>query len=256
MTNEDQIAALFANANPVPSLDVFDPVEPLDMDRLETRPERSRGMTVTNTNNLKVEGPGRWRRLAPVLAIPVIVLVAILMLANRENEVASPVSVATAFMGATAEHDGKAAWELFAPDTEERLLGLADWTSTYDLDRAIGWDVINQGCEERSSGSDGTLVDCPYLFENDWMRALGIEPTAGNSEFLVADGQIQSVTETGQADESGIFEAYRAFRAFVRENHPDDDSTMFGPGDQFLRNPESIALFEQYTDEFAASVGG
>ena len=35
MTNEDQIAALFAEANPVPSLDVFDPVEPLDMDRLE-----------------------------------------------------------------------------------------------------------------------------------------------------------------------------------------------------------------------------
>ena len=41
MTIEDQIAALFANANPVPSLDVFDPVEPLDIDRLERRPERS-----------------------------------------------------------------------------------------------------------------------------------------------------------------------------------------------------------------------
>ena len=91
MTNEDQIAALFANANPVPSLDVFDPVEPLDMDRLEKRPERSRGMTDTKTDRLRVEGPGRWRRLAPVLAIPVIVLAAILMLANRNSEVATTV---------------------------------------------------------------------------------------------------------------------------------------------------------------------
>ncbi len=87
MTNEDQIVALFAKANPVPSLDVFDPVEPLDMDRLEKRAERSRGMTDTKTDQVRLRGPDRWRRLAPVLLIPVIVLVALLMLANRDREV-------------------------------------------------------------------------------------------------------------------------------------------------------------------------
>lgn len=91
MTNEDQIAALFANANPVPSLDVFDPVEPLDMDRLEKRPERSSAMTDTKTDRLRVEGPDRWRRLVPVLAIPVIVLVALLIFVNRNSEVATTV---------------------------------------------------------------------------------------------------------------------------------------------------------------------
>jgi hypothetical protein len=91
VTNEDQIAALFANANPVPSLDVLDPVEPLDMDRLEKRVERSRGMTDTKTHRVKVDGPGRWRRIAPVLAIPVIVLVALLILVNRNSEVATTV---------------------------------------------------------------------------------------------------------------------------------------------------------------------
>ncbi len=91
MTNEDQIAALFADANPVPSLDVFDPVEPLDMDRLEKRAERSRGMTDTKTHKVKVDRPGRWRRIAPVLAIPVIVLVALLILVNRNSEVGTPV---------------------------------------------------------------------------------------------------------------------------------------------------------------------
>lgn len=73
MTIEDQIVALFARANPVPSLDVFDAVEPLDIDRLEMRPERSSEVTATKTDKVMVEGPGRWRRLAPVLAIPVIV---------------------------------------------------------------------------------------------------------------------------------------------------------------------------------------
>jgi len=48
-------------------------------------------MTDTKTDRGKVEAPGRWRRLAPVLAIPVIVLVALLMLANRDNEVAAAV---------------------------------------------------------------------------------------------------------------------------------------------------------------------
>ena len=91
MINGDQIVALFAKANPVPSLDVFDPVEPLDMDRLEKLPERSRGMNDTKTDRVKVEGPGRWRRLAPVLAIPVIVLAAILILADRNSEVATTV---------------------------------------------------------------------------------------------------------------------------------------------------------------------
>ena len=87
MTNEDQIVALFAKANPVPSLGVFDPVEPLDMDRLEKRAERSRGMTDTKTDQVSLRGPDRWRRLAPVLLIPVIVLVAVWMLANRNQEV-------------------------------------------------------------------------------------------------------------------------------------------------------------------------
>ena len=89
MTNEDQIAALFADANPVPSLDVFDPVEPLDMDRLEKRSERSRGMTDTKTDKAKVQGPDRWRRLAPILIIPVIAVIAVAILVNRNSEVAS-----------------------------------------------------------------------------------------------------------------------------------------------------------------------
>lgn len=253
MTNEDQIAALFADANPVPSLDVFDPVEPLDMDRLEKRPERSRGMTDTKTDNGKVATPNRWPRLAILVAIPVVAVVAaVVLLTDKNGSVASPVSVATAFMNAIAEHDGNAARELFAPEGAYGGIELSDLPTVLDHDRAIGWDYVNQGCEERTTDSAGTLVVCPYLFENDWMRALSLEPASGSYEILVTDDQIQSATEIGDPN-NGIGEAYRAFRTWVNTNHPDDVATMFGPGDEILRNTDSIPLYEQYTDEFVAS---
>ena len=44
-------------------------------------------MTDTKTDQVRLRGPDRWRRLAPVLFIPVIVLVALLILVNRDREV-------------------------------------------------------------------------------------------------------------------------------------------------------------------------
>ena len=48
-------------------------------------------MTDTKTDRVKVEGPGRWRRLAPILIIPVIAVIAVLTLVNRNSEVATTV---------------------------------------------------------------------------------------------------------------------------------------------------------------------
>jgi len=132
---------------------------------------------------------------------------------------------------------------------------LTDLPIVLDHDRAVGWDYTNQGCEESSSGTDGTVVICPYLFENDWMRALDLEPVPGSHEILVTQGQIQFVREIDivSPQSNGIGVAYRAFRTWVNANHPDDIATMFGSGDQILRNPGSIPLYEQCTDEFVAA---
>ena len=46
-------------------------------------------MTDTKIDRMKTAGPGRWRRLAPVVAIPLIVLVALIVVMNRDSEVAS-----------------------------------------------------------------------------------------------------------------------------------------------------------------------
>ena len=90
MTNEDQIAALFAKANPVPSLDLLDPVEALDMERLAHPSARSSEMTDVETIQPKKEEGPRWPRVALGLAIAVVAVVTLGILLNNESEVASP----------------------------------------------------------------------------------------------------------------------------------------------------------------------
>jgi len=60
---DDQVAAMFAKANPVPSLDLLDPVEPLDPGHLEDRSERSRDMTDIETIQPKKEERRRGHEL-------------------------------------------------------------------------------------------------------------------------------------------------------------------------------------------------
>ncbi len=257
MTNEDQIVALFARANPVPSLDLLDPVEPLDMVRLAHLSARSSEMTDVETIELRPQGPSPRPRLAVVAAMTVIAVVATAFLVTRESGVASPVSVATAYMDAQADHDGKALWELFAPDTEGNLRGLASWTSGTDWDRAVGWaEMPHQGCEEISTDSAGTLVACPFIRQTDWILALGLEPVTNNIyEILVDEGQIQSVVETdnGEVSHDGMKAASAMFKVWVNANHPDAMATMYGSDGQWLNDPAAIALYEKYTDEFVAS---
>ena len=89
MTNDDQIAALFAEANPVPSLDVFDPVEPPDIDPRESRSRWSSVMTDLETDRSKDVTPARWPRLALLAAVPVIAVAGTLFLGDRSSDVRS-----------------------------------------------------------------------------------------------------------------------------------------------------------------------
>lgn len=206
MTNEDQIVALFAKANPVPSLDLLDPVEPLDMERLTHLSERSSVMTDVQTIEPKKEERHRWPRIAVGLAMFVTAVV-LGILVDRESGVASPESVATAFMDAIAAHDGNAAAAVFAPDglhDGEEPSTIPPW---FEWDRAIGQVYANQGCEETSTDPDGTLVDCTALAKNDWTLALGLEPSPGGYRILVDEGQIRAADS--YLDDAGdvIFEA-------------------------------------------------
>jgi hypothetical protein len=101
VTKEDQIAALFAEANPVRSLGLLDPLEPLDIDRLESRSKGSSVMTDLDTNRPKVVTPARWPRLALLAAVPVVVLAGVFFFGDRTSNVAAP-STSAASLAAPA----------------------------------------------------------------------------------------------------------------------------------------------------------
>jgi hypothetical protein len=215
-------------------------------------------MTDLKTNEKKAERPVRKPWLVPVLATTLIAVVALGLLVNRESQVASPESISDAFMNALADHDGDAALELLAEDaTYKGLSPLSDLPLALDLDRATGVDFINQGCEEKPTDVNGTpLVDCPFTVEDDWTQALGIEPVSVIYTIWVDEGQVQTVDGTCCEDVPGVEDPWITFRNWVKENHPDDFETMYiGNGGARLE-PESIALFDLYTDEFVGSLEG
>ena len=61
MNIEDQVAVLFARANPVPSLDLLDPIDPVDIDALRDESERSSAMSEVKTIEPRREDSNRRR---------------------------------------------------------------------------------------------------------------------------------------------------------------------------------------------------
>ncbi len=104
MTIEDQVAAIFARANPVPSLAQFDPIELVDIDRLTDQSERSSEMSELQSIEPELDKQPKQRPIIGLVAAGIIVVaaaVAVIVFANRSPEVvASPVDVAESFLEA------------------------------------------------------------------------------------------------------------------------------------------------------------
>lgn len=249
MTYDDQVAALFAKANPVPSLDLLDPVELVDIADLVEPSKRSRVMIAVDG----LEPKKLRRRIKPgwvigVAAATVAVVVAGSLL-NREPSLGAPEEVATAYIAAASAYDREAATELLAPDFADAFDEMAAW----DAARTIGLTVESQGCEVLNSRSGSTPVRCPTLVETDLTRALDLEPATGTYRIVVDEsGRIVTASFT-MLDPGGIPEADDAFKAWVEENHPDDVFVMF---ERSADTPESLALWERYVDEYLASLAG
>jgi len=265
---DDQVIALFADANPVPSLDLLDPVEPVDPGHLTNRSERGRDMTELKTKVPSVVAPRRGRRLVPALAAVAVAVVAIPLLVSRGGIVGDGTrseEVATAFMEAISEYDGQAAYELFSPDgvhQEGPPVVIVGWS---DFDRAVQLARTNQGCDELTPVSfpDGTgadAVECAFLVQTAAGEAMGLDSTTGTFMVYVEDGEIVRTTETWDGESVGVLDTI-AFRDWIQVNHPEAYETMFEnpntPPDKPNAPPDSeaIALFERYTAEFVAELG-
>ncbi|HEY6629160.1 MAG TPA: hypothetical protein VI193_09285 [Acidimicrobiia bacterium] len=255
MTNEDHIVALFAKANPVPSLDLLDPVEALDIERLTHPSERSSAMTDVEAIQPKKGERQSGSRLLLGLAVAVIAFIALGIFVTKENAAATPESVANAYMEAREDLDSETAQSLFAEGatmseegfTLPQLPGLFSWY------QASNWNWTPGECTEASTGPKGTLVRCSYEFENDWTRALGHAAVTGNLQLQVSEGEITKLTSALDTGQFG--DVWEGFLTWMIENHPDDFDQMYVSGGTApLIDPTSIALWEQHTEEFVASL--
>ena len=111
-------------------------------------------------------------------------------------------------------------------------------------------------CIETVAGPPAQVF-CTYTIENAWSRARGVGPfTGGRFYFTIADGKIQKLTHIFDFREFSP-QVWEVFRAWVRDTHPQDVAVMYdfsGGVDVPRKTPEAIALWEQHTNEFVASV--
>jgi hypothetical protein len=184
-------------------------------------------------------------------------VVALVLLLDEPDGVAAPVSVANAFMEARDNLDAEATIALFAPEvpiSDGFIEDLSEYPIYFDWLRTSNWRWTVGECAESSAGDGGTLVRCDYRSENDWTRAMSQAPVSGFIEILVTDGQITGLVHTGEIAQ--FDDVWDAVTDWIADNHPD---TLEQSLTLDLRRPildaNSLALWNQYTDEFVAEAG-
>jgi len=256
---DDQVVALFAKANPVPSLDLIDPIEPVSPGHLEDPSERSREMTDLKTVESKDASRRRRSWLVPAFA-GIAIVVGLAVVPAWDRGPASPQDVADAYMEARQDLDTEAITGLFAPDATVREddFDLSEMPALIEFWRATGWDWTPTGCTEISSGPAYNAFTCGYEFENDWTRALDHPPVTGGITLFIGGDEISQITSlTSNIDRTQLNDVWRAVIAWMTANHPDDTRTMYT--DDMSRpelHPAAIALWERYTDEYVAEIEG
>jgi hypothetical protein len=253
---DDQVVTLFATANPVPTTDLLDPIESVDIDSLRNRSERSRAMSEVETTPAKPEVRGRRSRLVPVLAVVAIAVIALTVLLTRDDGVATPEALANAYMEARENLDAETAQALFAPDAtvSDEGFDLSEMPALFDWYRASNWNWTPAECLI-SAGEVETTARCSYQFENDWTRSLEHAPVTGEIQIVVADGQITGLTSYLSTEQFG--DVWISVLDWVTLNHPDDFDLMYIPGGTGpLIDDTSIALWERHTEEFVAQMEG
>ena len=134
------------------------------------------------------------------------------------------------------------------------------------LFEALGDKVVNVRCEQQDTSASGTTVRCAYGYHTFRSEELGYGPFElmgpGNYDvFVVRDRKIVS---TNPFLRSGLAHYFRPiwddFRMWLSIQHPDDAALMYEGEtpeeplhgiDGWIFSEQSIALWEQYTLEYA-----
>ena len=252
MTNEAQVAALFAKANPVPSLALLDPLEPVETDSLTSRSERSRQMTEVKTMDSGEDVRRRSNRpgvvVAAVAAVVVAIGIGVLVASPGPQIPATPVDHAAVFWVAMANGDRDTALAQLAPGASAEGANTFGRAHTlegqFDWYEAVGFRWAFDQCIETAESE----IECTVSGRNDWSDALGLEPITGT--FVMEIGP-SGITEVIDKDESFTSQwlplAFDVFADWVETNHPADAAVMWTDDDV---SPEVLELFALNTERF------
>ena len=180
---------------------------------------------------------------------------AVLLTGNGEPDVAdTPQGIAELFI----EGDATTAVGLLANDAvfdHSTATSVEEYSAFRDWQVATGAFATVTECSETPAGVT-VEVSCSYIHGNAWSEALDVGPYDGSKwVFVIGDGQIQELRQTFDFSEFAP-QANLPFRRWLEDAHPADFMMMTQPEDKWgsvTLTPESIALWEQYTNEFVAS---
>ena len=201
---------------------------------------------------------GLTRRTPPAAGAALALLV-LLVAGCSSTQPEGPEAVARSYLEARATWDADAALDLFADDATIddatiafRETSTAEQASAFEFFQAVDWRETVEQCVETTSGPRSE-VTCTYTFENAWTGAIGVEPITGSFDFIIADGLIVDLTHNFNLDDFGP--VWSAVEDWLLGNHRDDAvNVMYNAGrTHSQKTPESLALWEQYTQEFVAS---
>lgn len=165
------------------------------------------------------------------------------------------ISLAQRFVEARDAWDGEAVRALVANDAvidDFDVSNADDYLLGAEIEQATGWRYLQPECTAIVPGPP-IQVSCTYTMQNAWSEALGVGPfTGSNFTFVIADGQIQQVTDFFDFSEFDP-QVYAFFQEWLTATHPNDVGVMYDGG-VFSLTPESIALFEHHTTEFVTSL--
>lgn len=124
----------------------------------------------------------------------------------------------------------------------EEFASLFAWLDAYD------WRWENATCQVTSVEAD---VHCQLSEQNRLTDLTGAERPA-RVEFTMRDGRVESIDVYADA-EGYLRDAFFPFRAWVRNNHPDDAALMWSTNGPILSD-ESADLLDKYLTEYADNV--
>ena len=190
--------------------------------------------------------------IATLMAVGLLLLAAC---STAEVEPVEPEAIARRFIDARNTRDGEAAIALFAPDavssSDYGIAAAEDYPALFDWFQATDWRWTVEECSVTMAGPPAE-VTCPYTQENAWSRALEVEGT-GSFDLTTSNGQILKLDNNEGADFRTP--VWGQFYGWVLTTHQEDIEVLYaaGAGSPTL-TPESIALWEEYSNEFVASV--